>query len=267
MSQHKIETGVTLPDSGIVDASWVNEQLERVSAFSAELLAYGRGEVFFLAQSNLSPEGFKQTVLSLDYTVETAQKYIDYLQKRAVLEAIKEKYYMALSLSASEYIPEAIDDAIALCDVCLAKFGRLTADNLKKAAETTGQLPQKMSASAIGVEKLKKQALLDWLLSEHSMTEHDMLDASILHPEGRTEFTEKMSQAFTLLEDWNVFYSIIKDTVRNSEDSKALRFMSDINDASGSILEYLAAEEANRKLVALKEVFESSVYPEFQAKQ
>jgi len=255
-------TGVILPEDNIIDTKWAQEQLSRVDVFSQELLNYGRGEIFFMLQNNLSLPGFEQSIQDLGYTVETANTYISFLQKRTVLEAIKAKYYVALSLSAAAYIPDNIEDAMALIDVCLAKFGKPTADNLKKAAETTGTLPKKMSDAAINIEAMKKKALNKWLLEEHSMTESDIQDAQRLHPEGLKEFTEKMAQAYFLLEDWKKFYGIIAKVVHDSEDIKALRFLADIQDASSSIEEYLKAEQSHKDLNKLKETFENEVYPE-----
>ena len=254
-------TGVILPEDNIITTEWAKEQLSRVDVFSQELLNYGRGEIFFMLQTNLSAGGFEQSINDLGYTVETANTYISYLQKRTVLEAIKAKFYVALSLSAAEYIPDSIEEAMALLDVCLAKFGKPTADNLKKASEATGKTIKKMSNSAISVEAMKKKALNEWLLDEHGMSEDDIYQASQLHPEGLKEFTSKMSQAYFLLEDWKEFYDIIAPTVKASDNMKALRFLADMNDASGSIEEYLAAEQANQKLTALKEQFDSEVYP------
>ena len=156
-------TGVILPEDGIINTEWAKDQLSRVDVFSQELLNYGRGEVFFMLQTNLSSEAFEQSVKDLEYSVATAMTYISYLQKRPILEAIKEKLYVALSLSAAEYIPDSIEDAMALIDVCIAKFGKPTADNLKKAAETTGTLPKKMSEAAIGIEAHIKQELHKWV--------------------------------------------------------------------------------------------------------
>lgn len=260
--QNESTTGVILPEDHIITTEWAREQLSRVDLFSQELLNYGKGEVFFMLQTNLSPSGFEQTVSELGYTIETCNTYISYLQKRVVLEAIKAKFYVALSLSAAEYIPDNIDDAMALMDVCLAKFGKPTADNLKKAGETTGTLPKKMSDAAISVEALKKKALHDWLLSEHNLSDDDIYEAQKLHPEGLKEFTEKMCQAYFRLENWKDFYSIIAEPVHASENMKALRFLSDIQDASKSIEEYLAAEARHKKLASLKELFDSEVYPE-----
>jgi hypothetical protein len=257
----KTETGVVLPDDNVINVEWAREQLSRVDLFSASLLAYGRGEVMFMLQNNLPATAFEEAINELGYSVETANTYISYLQKRAVIEAIREKYYVALSLSAAEYIPDSIEDALAICDITVAKYGKLTADNIKKALESTGQSIKKMSDAAISVEKMKKKALNDWLLDEHAMSEDDIYQASQLHPEGLKEFTEKMSQAFFLLEDWKAFYDIIAPAIKSSDDSKALRFLSDLNDASGSIIEYLDAEQANQKLTALKDEFEAEVYP------
>lgn len=255
-------TGVILPENNIIDTEWAKEQLSRVDVFSQELLNYGRGEIFFMLQSNLSPAGFEQSINDLGYTVETANTYISYLQKRVVLEEIKAKFYVALSLSAAEYIPDSVEDAMALMDVCLAKFGKPTADNLKKAAETTGTLPKKMSDAAISVEAMKKKALYEWLLSEHSLSEDDIHQASTINTAGKTEFLEKMLQAYSLLEDWKTFYDIIAKPVHDSENMKALRFLSDIQDASASIQDFLKSEKAHLELVRLKEIFSNEVYPE-----
>ncbi len=254
-------TGVILPEDHIIDTKWAQEQLSRVDVFSQELLNYGRGEIFFMLQTNLSPAGYEQSINDLGYTIETSNTYISYLQKRTVLEAIKAKYYVAISLSAAAYLPDAEDAAIALCDVCLAKFGKLTADNLKKAAETTGTLPKKMSDAAISVEAMKKKALNDWLLAEHQLSEDDIQQASRLSTEGKTEYLEKMLQAYSLLEDWKTFYNIIASTVEQSGDMKALRFLADMQDASGSITEFLTAETNFNNLATLKSTFENEVYP------
>ena len=254
-------TGVILPEDNIITTEWAKEQLSRVDVFSQELLNYGRGEIFFMLQTNLSASGFEQSINDLGYTVETAYTYISYLQKKTVLSAIKEKYYVALSLSAPQYIPDNIDDAMALLDVCLAKFGKPTADNLKKAAETTGTMPKKMSDAAISIEALKKKSLHEWLLDEHSLSDDDILQASRIATEGKVEFLEKMLQAYNLLEDWKDFYDIIAKPVKESNNPKALRFLSDIQDASESITEYLASEKAYHNLSTLKETFENEVYP------
>lgn len=259
---HESTTGVILPEDNIINTAWAQEQLSRVDVFSQELLNYGRGEIFFMLQTNLSPGGFEQSISDLGYTVETANTYISYLQKRVVLEAIKAKFYVALSLSAAFYIPDNVEDAMALLDVCLAKFGKPTADNLKKAAETTGTLPKKMSDAAIGVEAMKKKALLDWLLSEHQLSPDDVLQAGSINTAGRTEFLEKMLQAHSLLGDWQPFYKIIAKPIHDSNDMKALRFLADMNDASASISEFLKSEAAYNKLNALKDTFNNEVYPE-----
>jgi hypothetical protein len=261
------KTGVILPEDGIIDTKWAKDQLSRVDVFSQELLNYGRGEVFFMLQTNLSQKAFEDAIQDLDYTLATAYTYISYLQKRPILETIKEKLYVALSLSAAEYIPDNIEDALALLDVCIAKFGKPTADNLKKAAETTGTLPKRMSEAALSVEVAKKKALQKWLLEEHNLTEAQVIDAQRTKPEGKAEFVEKMVEAFDRLEDWNEFYSIIAKPVHDSDNMKALRFLADINDASGSIMEYLQAEKAFNNLNALKEEFTNNVYPELSFKE
>ena len=258
----EVETGVVLPDSGVIDIEWAKKQLARVDLFSASLLAYGRGEIFFMLQTNLTQPEYQSAAKELGFSAEHAQTYINYLQKRPVIEAIREKYYVALSLAASEYIPEAVEDALAICDIVVAKYGKITADNIKKALEDTGASVKKMSNAAITVEKLKKKALHDWLLEEYQMSDDDILQASKPHPEGLKEFTEKMAQAYFLLEDWNEFYNIIAPAVKASNNMEALRFLSDMQDASASILEYLKAEKANTNLIKLKEKFENEIYPQ-----
>ena len=258
---NKTETGVVLPEDSVITVEWAREQLSRVDLFSASLLAYGRGEIMFMLQTNLSPGGFEQSISELGYTIETANTYISYLQKRAVLEAIREKYYVALSLSAAEYIPDNTEDAIALCDICLARFGKLTAENLRKAAEASGTLPKKMSAAAISVEAMKKKALHDWLLSEHQMSDDDILQAGSIDTSGKTEFLEKMLQAYSLLTDWKDFYNIIAEPIHNANNPKALRFLADMQDASLSVEEFLQSEAANHRLARLKATFDNEVYP------
>ena len=255
-------TGVVLPDDGIIGTAWAAEQLGRVNLFSQELLNYGKGEIFFMLQTNLSPGAFEQSIKELEYTVETALVYINYLQIRPVLEAIKERYYVAVSLDASRYLLDAIEDSLALCDVCVARYGKITAENLRKASEDTGQGVKKMSDAAIGIEAMKKKALNEWLLESHGLTESDVMDAQRLHPEGRTEFTEKMVAAFDRLDDWKVIYGLIAKPIHDSDNPEALRFLADLNDAAPSMVEFLDAEEAHQNLNALKEKFESEVYPE-----
>jgi hypothetical protein len=257
-----VETGVTLPENNIIDVEWARKALANVDLFSASLLAYGRGEVMFMLKTNLSEQSYLQALSDLLYTAETAETYIVYLQKRAIIEAIRDKYYIALSVSAAQIIPDSVDDALAICDIVVAKYGKITFDNIKKALESTGKSVQKMSDAAISVEVMKKKALHEWLLDEYGLSDDDIYSAQRLHPEGRTEFTEKMAQAYFLLEDWAAFYKIIADAVHDSNNMKALRFLSDINDASASIQEYLKAEAANRRLIELKLKFDSEIYPE-----
>jgi len=259
----EIDTGVLLPDEGIaVDTKWAKDQLERTDAFSKELMYYGKGSVFFILRTNLAPEGYAQSVSDLGYTVETAAQYISYLQKRPVLEAIKAKFYVAISLSASEFIPDAEDDAMALLDVCVAKYGKFTADNLRKAAEDTGTLPKKMSTAAISVEAMKKKALHEWLADTFDMSEDDIYQATKISTEGRTEFTEKMANAFDRIEDWDIFYKLIAAVVHKSENMAALRFLSDFRDAAPSMAEYLSSEKAFSLLTVRIAQFENEVYPE-----
>jgi len=269
MNKEKIEaeTGVLLPDSGIINLEWAKEQLSRVDLFSASLLAYGRGEILYMLQTHLSATAYEQAVRELGFSVENSAVYIQYLQKRPVIEAIREKYYVALSLSASEYIPDATEDALAICDITVAKYGKLTADNIKKALVDTGTSIKKIGAAAITVEKNKRDLFLKWLKEEHKMTESDVLDASKLLPESKTIFLEKSIAAFDRLGDWNVFYSIIAKSVHDSDDMKALRFLADLNDAAPSMEEFLAAEESHAKLNTLKETFDNTIYPalSFQA--
>lgn len=257
-------TGVVLPDDGHIDTEWAKEQLARVDLFSQELLNYGKGEIFFMLQTNLGASGFEQSIGDLGYTVETALVYISYLQKKSVLEAIKEKFYIALSLSAASIVPDNVEEALALCDVCVAKYGKLTADNLSKAAEDTGVGHKKMSDSAVGIEAMKKAALMEWLKTAFSMTEEQIIESGRLKPEGRSEFTEKMANAYDRLEDWDAFYSLIAEPVHESGNARALRFLADMSDASASMEEYLHAEAAHRLLQDRKEQFEQEVYPEIQ---
>ncbi len=259
-------TGVVLPDNGEINTDWAKEQLARVDLFSQELLNYGKGEIFFMLQSNLGTSGFEQSIGDLGYTVETAIVYISYLQKRSILEAIKEKYYTALSLSAATVIPDNVEEALALCDVCIAKYGKLTADNLSKAAEDTGMGHKKMSESAVGIEAMKKKALHDWLKEAFNMSEIDIAEANRLKPEGRAEFTEKMAEAYDRLEGFKGFYDCIVHLVMKDGNAHDKRFLADLKDASASMEEYLAAETAYRTLQERKEQFEQEVYPELQFK-
>ncbi len=254
-------TGVMLPANGIIDVTWAEEQMERVSLFSSELLNFGRAEIFKMLQLNLSQNSYSQAVSDLGFTVETSQTYINYLDKREVLEAIKDKYYTALSLSACEYITDNVEDSLALCDICVAKYGKLTADNLKKAATDSGQLPKKMSSSAISIETLKKKALHEWLLDEYGLSDDDILQASSIAQQGKIEYLEKMLAAYSLLEDWKEFYAIIAKPIHATNNTNLQRFLADMNDASGSISEYLVSETNYHKLQEYKETFENEVYP------
>ena len=258
----EIETGVELPESGIIDTNWAKEQLERVNIWSQELMSYGRGQVFNMLKISLSADGYKQSVEDLGYAVATAETYINYLELRPVLEAIKDKYFVAISLSASEYIPNDIEEALALCDIAIAKRYGLTADGLKKAAESTGALPKKMSNATITAEANKKKAFTAWLKDSHNMSDSDIMDAQHLKTEGKTEFNEKMIAAFERLGTWKIFYTIIAEPVHNSGSDKALRFLSDMNDAAASIEEFLQSEAAYNNFKELKNTFESTVYPE-----
>lgn len=262
----EVDTGVLLPEDGIVDVTWARKQLERSDAFSKELMYFGKGSVFFLLQTNLSIEGFEQAVRSLEYSVEQAELYISYLQKRPVLTAIKNKYYVALALSAAEFIPNSIDEALALCDITVAKYGALTAKNLEKALGDTGKSIKKMSEAAISVEAMKKKAFHEWALSEYGLSDDDILNAQRVDTSGKSEYLEKSLQAFSLLGDWKTFYAIIAEPVHASGDTKALRFLADINDAAASIQEFLAIEAANHNLIQIKEKFNSEVYPELSFK-
>ena len=261
LNTNEIDDGVILPEDGIITKEYVLEQLSRIDMFSASMIAYGRGKVFFLARTNLGSSAYEELVRDVGYSVDSADDYIKYLELRPVIEAIRSKYYVALSLAGSKVIPESVDEALAICDIVVAKYGKITKDNIVKAIESTGATVKKMSVSSIEIERMKKKALNEWLLDEHAMSEDDIYQASQLHPEGLKEFTSKMSQAYFLLEYWKEFYDIIAPAVRASDNMKALRFLADMNDASGSITEYLAAEQANQKLTALKEQFEQEVYP------
>jgi len=263
----EIDTGVILPDDGVVDVKWALAQLERVDAFSKELMYFGKGSVLFMLSTNLTIQAYEQAVHELGYTVETSELYISYLQKREVLEAVKAKYMVAMSLSASEYLTQDVEDSLALCDVCIAKYGKLTADNLKKATEDTGRTVKKMSTATLNIETLKKKALMDWLADEYSMSDDDVHQASSINTVGKTEYVEKMLQAHSMLGDWKIFYDIIAETVFESDNPAALRFLADMQDASGPIKEYLDSEEAYNNLAALKDKFESVIYPELQFKQ
>lgn len=258
------ETGVILPDSGVITLEWAKEQLKRVDAFSNSLLAYGKGSVLFMLKTHLPHQAYESGVVELGTSVETAETYINYLQKKPVIEAIRKKYYVALSVNAAQVIPDNTEDALAICDVVVAKYGRITKDNIVKALEDTGQAVKRMSDAAISVEKMKKKAFHDWLLSEYNMSEDDIYEASKLKPEGLKEFSEKMSQAYFLLGDFKEVYNIIAIPIHTSENLKAQRFLSDLHDASSSITEYLNSEKAYNNLNLLKEKFESEVYPKIQ---
>jgi len=262
LSTKEIDTGVVLPEDGIVNVDWARVQLERTDAFSKELMYYGKGSVFFLLQTDLSQEGFEQAVRELNYTVETALVYINYLQMRPILTAIKAKYYVALSLSATEFIPDNIEEALALCDVCVANYGKFTKENLKKAAEATGTIPKKLSEAAINIESVKKKALYTWLLENYNLTEEDIHNAQKPRNEGKNEFTEKMIQAFFNLGEWHKFYKLIAETVHNNGSKKELKFLADLNDAAKSMEEFIKAEKAHKHLNDLKTKFDNEVYPE-----
>ena len=260
---------VTLPDDGVIDTAWAMKELEKATLFSTFDLNANKGRVFFMLKSHLPTLGYEQSVQELDYTIETAETYINFLGKLPILEAIRTKYMAALSLSASELLPDTLEDAMALLDICIARIGRPTAKNLAKALELTGATPKKLTSAALTVEVLKKKAFMDWLLDEHGLSEDDVYMASKVDTTGRTEFTEKMAQAFFLLEDWSIFYDTVATAVHAADDSKALRFLADINDAAVSIGSFLESEKAFNSLNSLRAEFNNEVYPElsFQAEQ
>jgi len=259
-------TGVILPDNGTIDVAWAKEQLGRVDLFSQELLNYGKGEIFFTLETNQSQLVFDASIKELGYTVETAKKYISYLQKKVILESIKDIYYVALSLSAAEVIPDAKEDALALCSVCVAKYGKLTVDNLIKAAADTGMGIKKMSDSARSIDALKKEALKTWLKETFRMTEESILNAGSINVQGKQEFLEGALNAYDRLEDWTTFYKIVADIVFASENKHAIRFLADMQDISGSIEEFIESEKAYRLLMQRVEKFEEEVYPKIQRK-
>jgi hypothetical protein len=94
------------------------------------------------------------------------------------------------------------------------------------------------------------------------MTQDDINNASRVATEGKSEFTEKMANAFDRLGQWKIFYSLIAETVHKSDDMAALRFLSDFRDAAPSMEEYLASEKANQLLTSRVAQFENEVYPE-----
>lgn len=257
-------TGVLLPDDGKVSVEWAKEQLGRVDLFSQELLNYGKGEIFFMLETNQSPSVFEASIKELGYTVETARTYISYLQKKPILEEIKSIYYIALSLSAAEVLPDAMEDALALCAVCVAKYGKLTAENLLKAAEDTGMGHKKMSDSARSLDAMKKEALTSWLVDTFGMTPDSIAAAQHIDTAGKTEFLEGALNAFDRLEDYDTFHKIVSDVVFESENKAAIRFLADMHDISGSILEFIRSEKNHRLYVERVEKFESEVYPEVQ---
>jgi hypothetical protein len=71
-----------------------------------------------------------------------------------------------------------------------------------------------------------------------------------------------MVDAYEHLGDWFQVYSIIAEPIKNSGNSKALRFLSSLNNASKSIQEYIKSEQQFYELEELKEKFENEVYPE-----
>ena len=256
------ENIIELPSDGIITVEWARISLERAALFSTFDLNMNKSRVFFMLKTHLSIQAYEEALKELEYTAPTVEVYLQFLSKAAVLEAIRDKYFIPISLSASELIPDELDEALALCDVALSKFHRITADTLAKALDLLGKTTKKLSNAAISVEANKKAELMKWLKSEHNLSESDVLDAQRLHPEGKSEYLEKSIAAFALLGDWQEFYSIIAKPVHDSGNSKALRFLADINDSSGSIMEFLAAEEAHTKLNALKETFNNVIYPQ-----
>jgi len=264
MSEKESDVTIILPDNGIIDVDWAREQLERANLFSTFSLNANKGRVFYMLQSSLSDEGFSQAVSELDYTIETALTYISFLNKLPVLEAIKDKYFIALSLSAAELVPNDVEEAFALIDVTLARCGKPTAKNIAKAIEITGTTVKKMTVSAITAEANKKQALQKWLLDEHQLSADDIIQASKLDTTGKTEFLDKMLEAYDRLDNWNEIYKIIAKPIHDSENMKALRFLADINDASGSIISFLNSEKSFYNLRDLKEKFFNEIYPKMQ---
>lgn len=261
-----VTTGVVLPEDGTVNVAWAKEQLGRVDLFSTELLNYGKGEIFFTLETNQTSAVFEKSIKELGYTVETAKKYISYLQKKPALEAIKGRFYVALALSAATVLPDSIEDALALCDVCAAKYGRLTAENLVKAAADTGMGHKKMSDSARSIDALKKEALNTWLIETFGMTAESIQNAQTVNTDGKTEFLEGALNAYDRLVHWESFYRIISDVVFESEDKQAIRFLADMQDISGSIEEFIDSEKAHRLLTQRIEKFENEVYPKIQRK-
>jgi len=255
---------IQLPDDGIINTSWAMEQLERASMWSSFELHANKGRVFFMLKTSLTITAYEQTVNELDYSMEAASAYLRFLEKLPVLEAIREKYFSALSLSASELIPNDVEDAFALVDICLSRCGKPTAKNLEKALALSGKSPKKLTDSALTIEKLKKTALNEWLLGTYALSEDDILQASSIDNTGKNDYLDKMLQAYSLLEDWKTFYNIIADPVLKSDNTKALRFLSDINDASASIKDFLKSEKAYNDLTAYKATFDNEIYPLLQ---
>lgn len=255
------ENIIELPNDGIITVEWASSMLQKAEMFSSYDLTTNKARVFFMLKTHLPQTEYEAAAGELEYSLSTIEVYLQFLGKLPVLDAIRDKYFTALSLSASELIPEDIDDALALMDVCIARVGKPTAKNITKALEILGRAPKPLNTATLSVEKMKHQAMLDYLLDEHQLSPDDVLQASSIDSSGKNAYLEKSLQAFSLIPSWEEFHSVIKDSVMESESPSLLRFLSDMQDASVSIESYLAEEKSYNDLVALKEVFNSEVYP------
>jgi hypothetical protein len=257
----EIVTGVVLPSDNIIDLNWAIKQMENVSLFSSQLTAYGRGEVLFLCKTHMSTSEYAKTLDELGYAKETADKYISYLNKREIIEAIKEKYHAALSVGAAMLIPDDMEDALALADICVGKFGKLTEENLNKALKAVGKEVKKTTSNLTTLETAKREAFLAWLYAQYDMTEEEAIEATILKPEGKQEFIYIMEDAVVALVDWKEFYNIIVPAIKKANNPKAVRFVSDLNAAIPSLMESMEAEHAYELFKERKQYFYNEVYP------
>jgi len=257
----EIVTGVVMPTDNIVDINWAKAQLERVDIFSAELMNYGKAEIFFLCKTHMSKSEYVTTLGELGYKAETAETYISYLNKREILEAIKSKYLTAVSLGAALLLPNSIEDALALVDVCVAKFGKLTEENLTKALKAVGKEVTKTTTNLTTLETAKREAFLAWLDAQYDVSEDEAIESTILKPEGKTEFMYIMEDAVTALVDWEEFYKIIVPAIKKANNPKAVRFVSDLNAAIPSLMEAVEAEHANELYKERQQYFYNEVYP------
>jgi len=259
---------IEVPFDGKYSVKWAEEQLDKINIFSAELVAFARGQVFFeIKEHSKTYKDYTDVIKQLGYSQAQADGYINHLGKKDVLTYISEKFGQKITPRAAKHLPNDKKAAATIIKRANA-FGKPTETNIIKAKAAlglgTGKHTEANAAERINAAQEKALAFKQWMIDNNEYTKESLIMDATIDMSGMSDFNQLAFEAVTQnYPGWKKFRkrALLKVHPDHGGSNEMLKLLMDLDAAVKCLYEHIESRERYDSYNSLKDKFNNEVYP------